>query len=235
QSVQGALSVPSTPVQVMSKVASNAPRLEIVSAQIEDVFSSHYKYYSHVPLGHVVLRNNGPAPLSKIKVSFAIQGYMDFPTEIDLPELHFKDQTDVPLLATFNNHILEVSETTPMQAQVRVVYYQGGAENSAVRNVPFKLYSRNTIRWDNKERFAAFVTPNDPPIVDFSRGVALPFAEAHRGAPVSDVIRTAWSLFEGLGTYGISYAPRPTNPYDRVSLDSSTVDTMQFARETLKR
>src|SRR4029077_443990 len=45
----------------------------------------------------------------------------------------------------------------------------------------------------------------------------------------------AWSVFRGLGTYGISYQARPNNPYDRVSLDSSTVDTLQFARETLAR
>ena len=235
QSVQGALSVPSAPVLISARPSTNAPRLEIVSAQVEDVYSSHYKYYSRVPLAHVELRNNGPAPLEKIKVSFLVQGYMDFPTEVSLTELHFKDQTDVALPATFNNHILEVSETTPIQAQIKVIFYQGGAEESVIRTVPFKLYSRNTIRWDRKDRFGAFVTPNDPPVLEFSRGVALPFINAHNGAAVPDTIRAAWALFSGLGTYGITYAPRPTNPYDRVSLDSSTVDTLQFARETLSR
>ncbi len=235
QSVQGAYSVPSAPAWASARPSSNAPRLEILGDQIEDVYASHYKYYTHTPLAHVVLRNNGPAPLQKIKVLFAVQGYMDFPTEVDVPELHFKDQTDVALTATFNNKILEVTETTPIQAQIKVVFYQGGAENSVIRNVPFKLYSRNTIRWDRKERFAAFVTPNDPLVLEFSRGVALPFAQAHAGAPVPQALRAAWALFEGLGTYGINYAPRPTNPYDHVSLDSSTVDTMQFARETLSR
>jgi DNA-binding beta-propeller fold protein YncE len=235
QSVQGAYSVPSAPVQVAAKSASNAPRLEIVSDHVDDVYASQYKYYTHNPLAHIVLRNNGPAPLEKIKVTFAVQGYMDFPTEVDVPELHFKDQMDVALSATFNNRILDVTETTPIQAQIKVIYYQGGAENSAVRNVPFKLYSRNTIRWDRKERFAAFVTPNDPTILEFTRGVVLPFAQGHAGAPAPEALRTAWAVFEGLGVYGISYAPRPTNPYDRVSLDSSTVDTMQFARETLVR
>jgi hypothetical protein len=235
QSTQGALSVPSIPVKASAQTSSNAPRLEIVSARIEDVYSSHYKYYSRTPLAQVVLRNNGPAPLQKIKVSFAVQGYMDFPTEVSVPELHYKEQTEVALPATFNNKILEVTETTPIQAQIQVIFYQGGAENSVVRNLPFKLYSRNTIRWDKKNRLAAFVTPNDPPILEFTRGAVIPFAEAHRASPLPDPIRTAWALFEGLGTYGISYTPRPTNPYDRVSLDSSTVDTMQFARETLVR
>jgi sugar lactone lactonase YvrE len=235
QSAQGAYSVPSVAVKVSAQESSNTPRLEIVSHRVQDVYSSHYKYYSRMPLAHVTLRNNGPAPLQKIKVSFAVQGFMDFPTEVNVPELHFKEQTEVALPATFNNRILEVSETTPIQAQIHVTFYQGGAENSVVRNVPFKLYSRNTIRWDKKERFAAFVTPNDPPVVDFARGAVVPFAEAHKASPVPDALRTAWALFEGLGTYGIHYTPRPTNPYDRVSLDSSTVDTMQFARETLAR
>jgi tetratricopeptide (TPR) repeat protein len=33
----------------------------------------------------------------------------------------------------------------------------------------------------------------------------------------------------------MSYLPRPNNPYDHASLDSATVDTMQFARDTLSR
>ncbi len=235
QSSQGAMSVPSAPVFAMAKPNSNTPRMEIVSTRIEDIFSSHYKYYSREPPAQVTLKNNGPAPLQKIKVSFAVQGFMDFPTEVDVPELHFNQQTEIALPATFNNKILEVSETTPIQAQIKVTYYQGGAENSVVRNVPFKLYSRNTIRWDRKERFAAFVTPNDPPIVDFTRGAVLPFSQTYQGSPIPEPMRLAWALFEGLGTYGITYAPRPSNPYDRVSLDSSTVDTMQFARETLAR
>ncbi len=235
QSVQGAISLPSAPVQAMAKAITSGPRLDIVSAQIEDIFSAHYKYYSRVPAGRVMIRNNGTAPVQKIKVLFAIQGYMDYPSETLIPELHTMEQKEVSFLATFNNRILEVTETTPIQAQVKLTYYTGDQPTSFERNLPFKLYSRNTIRWDNKERFASFVTPNDTPVIDFARGVAVPFGEAHRGAPLPNSVLTAWAVFSGLGTYGISYVPRPNNPYDRVSLDSSTVDTLQFARETLAR
>jgi len=234
-SVQGAMSVPSAPAQAAAKAITNGPRLEIVSAQIDDIFSAHYKYYSRLPAGRVVIRNNGASPAQKLKVSFAIQGYMDYPSETSIAELHSMEQKEVPFLATFNNRILEVTETTPIQAQVKLTYYTGDQATSFERNLPFKLYSRNTIRWDNKERFAAFVTPNDTPVIDFARGIAVPFKEAHQGAPVPGPIVTAWALFSGLGTYGISYVPRPNNPYNRVSLDSSTIDTLQFARETLTR
>lgn len=235
QSVQGALSMPSAPVQAMARAIETGPRLEIVSAQIDDLFSAHYKYYSRVPAGRVIIRNNGASPVQKLKVSFAIQGYMDYPSETSIAELHTMEQKEVSFLATFNNRILEVTETTPIQAQVKLTYYAGDKVMSFERNLPFKLFSRNTLRWDNKERFAAFITPNDPPVLDFARGVAIPFSEAHHGAPWPGSIVTAWSVFSGLGTYGIAYAPRPNNPYDRVSLDSSTVDSLQFARETLTR
>jgi DNA-binding beta-propeller fold protein YncE len=235
ESVQGALSVPSAKAFALAKAITSGPRVDIVSAQIDDIFSAHYKYYSRVPAGRVTIRNNGAAPVQKIKVLFAIQGFMDYPSETEIPELHTMEQKDVSFLATFNNHILEVTETTPIQAQVKLTYYTGDQPTSFERNLPFKLYSRNTIRWDNKERFASFVTPNDPPVIDFARGVAVPFGQAHSGAPLPDPITTAWSVFSGLGTYGISYVPRPNNPYDRVSLDSTTVDTLQFARETLSR
>lgn len=235
QSVQGALSVPSAPMEACAKAIVSGPRLEIVSAQIEDIFSAHYKYYSRVPAGRVTIRNNGAAPVKKIKVLFAIQGYMDYPSETAIPELHTMEEKEIPFLATFNNRILQVSETTPIQAQVKLTYYAGDQPVSFERNLPFKLFSRNSIRWDVKDQFAAFVTPNDTPVIDFARGASVPFAEAHRGGPLPDAILTAWSVFSGLGAYGISYVPRPNNPYDRVSLDSSTVDTVQFARETLSR
>src|SRR5439155_10295264 len=224
QSVQGAISVPSARVQAMAKAIASGPRLEIVSAELEDIFSAHYKYYSRVPAGRVVIRNNGAAPVQKAKVLFAIQGYMDYPSETVIPELHTLEQKQVSLLATFNNRILEVSETTPVQAQVKLTYYSGQEPVAYERNLPFKLYSRNSIRWDHKERFASFVTPNDTPVIDFARGAAVPFGEVHRSAPLPAPMVTAWAVFSGLGTYGISYLPRPNNPYDRVSLDSGTVD-----------
>jgi DNA-binding beta-propeller fold protein YncE len=235
QSVQGALSVPSAPVLTMAKPLVSGPRLEIASAQIDDIFSAHYKYYSRVPAGKVVIKNNGAAPVQKLKVSFAIQGYMDYPSEIYIDELHSMEEREVPFLATFNNHILEVTETTPIQAQMKLTYYSVDQATSFERNLPFKLYSRNSIRWVNKERFASFVTPNDPSVIDFARGIVVPFSEAHKGAPLPAPLVTAWSVFSGLGTYGISYLPRPNNPYDRISLDSTTVDTLQFSRETLTR
>jgi len=188
-----------------------------------------------VPAGRVVVRNHGASPARKLKVSFAIQGYMDNPSETSIAELRSMEQKEAPFLATFNNRILEVAGTTPIQTQVKVTYYTGDQATSFERGLPFKLYSRNAIRWDNKECFAAFVTPNDAPVMDFARGIAVPFREAHEGAPVPGPIATAWVMFSGLGAYGISYVPRPNNPYERVSLDSTTVDTVQFARETLKR
>ncbi len=234
QSAQGATSGPSAAVQAMAS-ALTGPRLEIVSAQIDDIFSAHYKYYGRVPAGHVVIKNNGLGPIQKLKVGFAIQGFMDYPSEISIPELHAGEEKDVAMRPTFNNRILDVSETTPIQAQITLAFTSGDKESLVNRNLPFKLYSRNSIRWLNKETVAAFVTPNDPPVIDFARGAVTPFADAHESAPVPTPLLRAWALFEGLGTYGISYVPRPNNPYDRVSLDSSTVDTVQFARETLAR
>jgi len=235
QSVSGATSVPSLSARTASRPITSGPRLEIVSTDIEDVFSAYYKAYSRTPFARVTIKNNSQAPASKVKVSFAIGDFMDFPSEVILDEVRSMETREVPLTATFNNRILSVTETTPIQAQLKLSYFTGEQETAMTRNLPFKLYSRNSIRWDRKERFAAFVTPNDPPVIDFARGIALPYLQAHAGAPLPPAMATAWAVFSGLGVYGMHYAPRPTNPYDRVSLDSSTVDTLQFARETLSR
>lgn len=235
QSVQGALSVPSVRALAAAKPITSGPRVDITATQIEDIFSSHYKYYSRVPAGRVTIRNNGAVPMKDLKVLFVLQGFMDYPSETVIPELGAMEEKEVAFTATFNNRILEVSETTPIQAQLKLMYYNGDQPVSFEKNLPFKLFSRNSIRWEHKERFTSFVTPNDPPIVDFARHAAVPFVEAHRGAPLPPEMISAWAIFSSLGAYGISYVPRPNNPYDRVSLDSATVDSLQFARETLSR
>ncbi len=235
QLVQGAMSLPSVRVLGMAKPITSGPRVEITASHIDDIFSAHYKYYSRVPAGRMTVLNRGTSPIQNLKILFQIQGYMDYPSETVIPELRVKEEKEISFTATFNNRILEVSETTPMQAQLKLLYFTGDQPVSFEKNLPFKLYSRNSIRWEEKDQFASFVTPNDPPVVDFSRQAAIPFAEAHKGAPLPISITTAWAAFSALGTYGISYVPRPNNPYDRVSLDTATVDSLQFARETLSR
>ena len=65
----------STPADAQTKpwrvsAITSGPRVDVVSAQIEDIFSAQYKYYSRVPAGRVVIRNNGSAPVQKMKVLF---------------------------------------------------------------------------------------------------------------------------------------------------------------------
>lgn len=235
QSTEGATSAPSLPTLAAILPITSGPRVDLSTAQINGVFSANYKFYGREPFGRVTLHNTTAVPAQKVGLSIMVQEYMDFPSEAVVGELHPDETREVPLTATFNNKVLSVTETTPVQAQLKVTWYSGERQESATFHQSFLLYSRNTLRWDLKERVAAFITPNDPPVLDFARGVTVPFSVAHAGAPLPNSVLTAWSVFSGLSTYGMSYLPRPNNPYDRVSLDSSTVDTMQFPRETLRR
>lgn len=238
QSANGVWSVPSAGVSVSARAVTSGPRIAIEAVEVQDVFSAFYKVYGREAFGRVRLRNASQAPARQVKLSVQVQEYMDFPSETTIAELKGESQQEVPVLATFNNKVLGITESTPLQAQVRVSWYSGSEETSVTRTVPFRLYSRNSIRWGTKESLAAFITPNDPVVLDFARSVAVPFAEVHagpNGAPLPSSLVTAWSVFSGLGAFGIGYVPRPNNPYDRVSLDTTTVDTVQFARETLAR
>jgi DNA-binding beta-propeller fold protein YncE/tetratricopeptide (TPR) repeat protein len=235
QSDQGAMSVPSAPVSVSMNAARGGPRLKIASAQLDNVFPAHFKYYQRYPLGKMLIKHNGGAPVHKVKVSFAVQGYMDNPSETVIGDIRSREEKEIPLFAVFNNHILEAAETSARQANVKLTFYQGGQEINAARDVPFKLYSRNSMDWAEKDSIASFVTPKDLPLSDFTREAAVPFLKEHKGAPVPESIAAACGVFEALGAYGVGYAPRPDSPYDQVSPDTSTADSIQFARETLGR
>jgi hypothetical protein len=69
------------------KASLTAPPVETIKVEMREIFASSYKYYESHPLGKVVLRNNTDNPFPAAKLTFSIKDYMDFPTEIAVPEI----------------------------------------------------------------------------------------------------------------------------------------------------
>jgi len=215
------------------KASLNAPPVEIVTIEMREIFASSYKYYESHPLGKVVLRNNMDNPFPAAKLTFSIKDYMDFPTEIAVPEIGPKLETDLPVRPVFNNRILEVTENTPLQSEIALTYYSAGEAKTVKRSFPVTLYERHAMTWDQKEKIGAFVTPKDPPVADFSRGVIQPYVDVYPNLHPSLVY--ARTLYAALGVYGLSYIVDPTSPFQEFSEKAGAVDYLQYPRDTLAR
>lgn len=227
----------SRPTVVFVPRALNLSPISLSTVTIGNIFSANYKWYLDNPLGSAVLVNNMNLPFRDVKVSFRLKDFMDFATEKTIPLLEANQTVSVPLVATLNNKILEVSEDTPIQAEVTLTYFERGSARAVSKALPLKVYSRNAITWEDPRRIANFITPKDPPVLDLGREIQRQAVEAPAGTEhLNGNLMIAMRLWSALGTLGVKFLPSPNNPFAEVSEDPAfPVDYTQFPRETLRR
>lgn len=207
----------------------NRPPLEIDVVQLRDVFSNSYKIYERDGIGRIKLTNNTNKSMERLKVTFQLKDFMDFPTEAKLDKLLPGQSEEVALKAVFNNSILTLTEDSSVQALIEASYFENGKRITFNKNPTVNVYDKHRLTWDERGRFATFVTPKDTPLINLGRSVATQFKET------KDEAQLAAALFDMLGVYGMTYIQDPSNPYQVSSGKVNTVDYIQFPRETLER
>jgi len=207
----------------------NRPPLDIEVVKLSDIFSNSYKLYEQDGVGRIKLTNNTSKPMEKIKVTFLLKDFMDYSTEGKIDKLPPGGSEELVLKAVFNNSILTITEDTSVQAMIEASYFENGKRVTYSKNPTVNVYDKHRLTWDERGRFAAFVTPKDPPIVTLVRTVVGEFKET------KDEIQLAAGFFDALGVYGLTYIQDPSNPYQTSSGKTNTVDYIQFPRETLER
>ena len=85
------------------------------------------------------------------------------------------------------------------------------------------------MKWDVRERMAAFVTTKDEVVLEFTRSIITQYRET------SDPLLYGSAFFGALGAYGMTYIIDPSTPYQETSNNVDMVDYLQYPRETLKR
>ncbi len=226
----------SPPVEVAVAGAFNRAPVEISSVTLGDVFPAQYKWYLKHALGRAVVTNNVNVPFEKMKLSFRLKDYMDFASDTEIRTLGPGQSVEIPLIATLNNKVLGVTEDTPIQAELRLTYFENGKQQEVSLTKPLRLYSRNAITWQDPARIADFITPNDPPVMDFQREVLLGAPDSPQEAALDPTVVTVMHLWDALSELGVKYFANPKNPFESVVGDRTfPVDYTQFPRETLKR
>lgn len=210
-------------------LVSTRPPLEIDVLQMDDIFSSTYKIYENEGIGHINVVNNTKDRISRLKVSFSIKEFMDFPSEMEIENLPPGESLEFVLKAVFNNKILNVTEDTPVQTEIKVSYYAHEKLKTFSKSHPINIYEKHRMGWNERDRIATFITPKDPTVLEFARSVVT----QHRDT--SDPLLYASALFDALGVLGLTYMQDPSNPYQITSGKVDFVDYIQYPRETLKR
>ncbi len=199
--------------------------------QFSRVFSAAYKQYTDVPVGKLTLGNEAGIDYTNVKISLFIKEYMDFPTTTTIENIAATSEIEIPLLAAFNNRILDIDEDTGVQTEVRAEYYLAGKPHVETRNESLTIYGKNAIAWDQLDMVGSFATPKDDALAVFTRQLINAY-NPQKGA-VNTQIAKAMTVFNGLSAYGIKYLVDPNTPYGK--LDATQLDTIQFPRETLRQ
>ncbi len=207
---------------------SKAP-LEIEVLKLRPIFSNTYKLYEESGVGVVKLTNNTNKDMEGVTFSFLLKDFMDFATESKLDKLHPGQSAEIKLKAVFNNNILNVTEDSSVQAMLEASYFDNGKRESYSKNSTVTVYEKHKLLWDERGRYASFITPKDPPLMSFVRSVVTQYKDT------KDEPQLAAALFNAVGVYGLTYIQDPTNPYQVTSGKTNTVDYIQFPRETLER
>ena len=218
-----------------STLPFNTAPLEIEVVKLRDIFSNTYKIYEQDGVGRIKLTNYTNKTIEGVKVSFLLNNFMDFPTEVKISKLLPGQSEEITLKAVFNNNILTITEDSSIQAMVEASYFQDGKKVAFSKNPTITVYDKHRMTWDEHDRVASFVTPKDTPIINFARSIATQFSET------KDESQLAAALFDAMGVIGLTYVLNPINPYQvslaktETTLKTDTVDYVQYPRETLER
>lgn len=212
--------------------------VSIKSAKIipNPIFRSLHRHYESSDFAQVTLKNSSERELP-VDVSLFIPTTMDVPHEehITLPALS-TDQYG--LSVTFSNKILTEQEATfdhLVQPEIKVTYYQENQEKFVIKKLlPSYVMGKGKISWDEPERIASFVTPEDINIDRFTRDNIQYYRKVLDELLNRSNLGKGMILFDGLGAIGLTYSPDLQTPFIQISKNRSAFDTVKYPSELLK-
>ena len=207
--------------------------IEVESIENNPVFPILYSMYDEVPIGSVRITNNEQAELRDVEVFFRAGDYTSRELLVrENPILRRGDSMETPLFAQFNEKMLSFSENTKIEGEVIVRYKFLNSDREAHVAKVISVYHRNAVRWEDERIAAAFISPNDPAVLEYSKFLAGLVREKVRPSLCGN-LQYAMGLFEGLRLSEISFDPDPSTPYQVTRIDRDAVDYIQYPYQTI--
>ena len=207
----------------MAPLPMEAGMVHIGDVELENIFPAKIESYRTEHAGSVKVALSGDVAAKDVRVRVFVPGYMALPTEVVLKELK-PGQSEVDLKMAFDaKKLLDLDDNLPAQAQVEVEARLGASKTTDRRIVPVMLYGRNAIDWGRGALITSFVTPQEQTVVTLARQAVQPVVNKD----ATSSMKSALLLFDALR--GFKYVKDPVRP-----AKGTVLDTVQFARETLK-
>jgi hypothetical protein len=202
-------------------------------SQEEPLFPILFAEYSKTPLGSLTVTNGEKSEIRDLRVEFFSERYTSGSLLCgSSPVLNKGASLELPLLAGFNETLLQFTEEGEIPGQVAVSYSMIGAQRRTVKSLALKVRNRNSLRWTEAAAPAAMVSPNAPEILDYAKYI-VGIARNRLRTGLDRNMQFALYLYEGLRLSGLTCAPDISTPYGPTHLDPALVDYLQYPAQTL--
>jgi tetratricopeptide (TPR) repeat protein len=199
----------------------------------ETLFPIVYYKSDKTPLGYVKLTNDESAEIRDVHVLFSAGDYTSRAAPCgDYPMILRGKTVDVPIYADFNDKVLGFSETSKIQGAVEVDYKILDAKRGASKAVAVVFNNRNSATWADDRVVGAFVSPQDPVMLELSKYIA-GLVRVRSKPEIDKNLQYGMGLFEGLRVYGLVWAADPNMPYVEARKDPSKLAYIQYPYQTL--
>lgn len=210
--------------------------LRVAGLEVEDLFPSLSSAYRSRPVGFVELENTGDTTLRDLTAELEVRRFSDYPaTSAPVAELPPGGRVRLPLRVILNEQVFRIEEDLPVQVRVAARAEGDDGTVNVTRTTAVTLYRRTALTWDETEKLAAFVTPNEGNVLRFTHSMSASPAKGV-GAGVetfSSRLARAARIADGVGIYDVDYVPDPETPISTVLGREAVVDTVRFPRTTL--
>lgn len=200
---------------------------------LDQIFPSMALLYAEQSHGAVVIRNGSSTAIENATLQFFVPDVMDFPSERKIAVIPAGGQHREPVFPVLTSRVLELTELSYKQAAVTLRFSLNGRQRESRKTVNVAFRGRNDLVWDTTAKVAAFITYNDNPVRDFTRKTLQLFTEDDNPFPSENFAKAA-RLFDALGALRMAYIRDPNTPYDKIYGNATTIDRVQFPRETLR-
>jgi len=203
--------------------------------KLQPLFAAMQSYYAKHPVGKAKITNTEKGSITDVEISFFQKGYMDSPTPAaKIAELKGGESREIGLLASFNDAVFKTEGITPLTGEIIAKYKFKGKPAEQHESVSYDLHDKTALTWDDNRKVAAFITPADSALRNYSSFIR----QSCKNAVVSgfnEKLQIAMQVYHALGEIGVIYQVDPSSPFTRVQNNPMIVDSISLARDTLKR
>ncbi len=223
-------------VAIMADLALASNRAEgrvlLSSSESVPVYPILAKDYAEKSFGSLTIRNAESAEIRDIELWFHAEGYTAGPVLCGrIPYLPKGASAKTGLLAGFSDQIMAITENVRVRGEIRILYTLLGAPRSVSADATLAILHRNAFVWEDPRILAAFISPNDPSVLDSSKYLA-GIVRSRLRHELDANLQYGLGIFEGLRLTGISWSPDPQTPYASMRGKPDETDYVQYPYQT---